>query len=298
MPIETPTRRRPAAQPPSHSPKAAGTAARAARAPRAPKAKRAAPAGTAVQRERTTVFNALRPMTALLSRVVGSNVEVVLHDFSQPERSIVAITNGHISGRSVGDSILSGPKHDKGFASAQQALSARGQPTHSIIDGYNTVTAAGTPLRSTTALYRDSQGEPFAALCINIDLTVVEMAHAWLGRMLDTTREPQAARPPEEAPQVDALIEEIIADAVNRFGKPVQVMSKDEKIHAVQAMLERGLFMVRGGVERAAAALKVTRFTVYNYLDSLRSRSPAATPEQAGAAPVRRRRRPASASLL
>jgi predicted transcriptional regulator YheO len=39
----------------------------------------------------------------------------------------------------------------------------------------------------------------------------------------------------------------------------------------VQTMFERGLFIVKGGVERAAAALGVTRFTVYNYLDSIRS---------------------------
>lgn len=57
------------------------------------------------------------------------------------------------------------------------------------------------------------------------------------------------------------------------------MMGKDEKIHAVEAMLERGLFMVRGGVERAAAALQVTRFTVYNYLEALRTRNAAAASE-------------------
>lgn len=294
MPTAGQPARRPAAKSKPRSTQAERTAL--GRAPTAA-ARKATPTATEVRREREIVFNALLPLTELLSRVVGSNVEVVLHDLSRPERSIVAITNGHISGRSVGDPILSGPKQDKGFASAVQALSARGQPTHSIIEGYNTVTAAGNPLRSTTALYRDSQGEPFAALCINADLTVVQMAHAWLGRMLDTTREPLAARPPEEAPQVDALIEEIIADAVNRFGKPVQLMSKDEKIHAVEAMLERGLFMVRGGVERAAAALKVTRFTVYNYLETLRSRSPAIVPKPSGSVSKRPRRRATPASL-
>lgn len=280
MPTAGPNGRRPAASPearsdgaarpgrtvksPAPAPRRAPTASRAARPSEVPDA--------AVQRERETILNALRPVTELLATVVGSNVEVVLHDLTRPERSIVAITNGHISGRCIGSSILSGPKGDKGFASAHQALSVRGQPTHSIIDGYNTVTSAGQPLRSTTALYRDSRGEPFAALCINADLTVVQMAHAWLGRMLEATRDAQPPRPPDDAPQVDALIEDIIGDAVSRFGKPVQVMSKEEKIHAVEAMLERGLFMVRGGVERAAAALHVTRFTVYNYLDALRTR--------------------------
>ena len=64
---------------------------------------------------------------------------------------------------------------------------------------------------------------------------------------------------------------EIIDDAVRRLGKPASRMNKDEKTAAVQTMFERGLFIVKGGVERAAAALGVTRFTVYNYLDSIRS---------------------------
>lgn len=44
-------------------------------------------------------------------------------------------------------------------------------------------------------------------------------------------------------------------------------------IQAVQAMMQRGLFIVKGGVERAATALGVTRFTIYNYLEALRERA-------------------------
>jgi predicted transcriptional regulator YheO len=243
-----------------------------------------------VQRERDITIQALRPVTELLAGVVGSNVEVVLHDLTRPEASVMAIVNGHISGRSVGDPILAGPKHDKGFAAAKQELVTRGQPSHSIIGDYTTMTATGQHLRSTTALFRDSTGEPFAALCINVDLTVVQMTHAWLERMLSGQRELPSSRPQEGVPQVDLLIEEIISDAVNRFGRPVSMMSKDEKIHAVEAMLERGLFMVRGGVERAAAALQVTRFTVYNYLEALRTRNEAAPspPAVAAARPARK----------
>ena len=86
-----------------------------------------------IQRERETILNALRPLTELLSTVVGPNVEVVLHDLTKPEASIVAIANGYISRRSVGDSILSGPRQDKGFASAKLKLTARGQLTYKTL---------------------------------------------------------------------------------------------------------------------------------------------------------------------
>lgn len=61
---------------------------------------------------------------------------------------------------------------------------------------------------------------------------------------------------------------EIIQDSLSRvgFGK----MNKQAKVDAVRVMQERGLFIVKGGVEKAATALGVARFTVYNYLEELR----------------------------
>ena len=53
-------------------------------------------------------------------------------------------------------------------------------------------------------------------------------------------------------------------------------MSKHAKVEAVRVMQERGLFIVKGGVEKAAEALGVTRYTVYNYLEQLRGEPAAA----------------------
>ena len=68
----------------------------------------------------------------------------------------------------------------------------------------------------------------------------------------------------------EMCIRDSISDAVRRHGRPVNMMSKREKIQAVEAMQQRGLFIVKGGVERAAAALGVSRYTIYNYLEALR----------------------------
>jgi len=110
-----------------------------------------------------------------------------------------------------------------------------------------------------------------------------EAAHAWLERLLKP--DGAAPRPPEEQPEMDTLMQEIISDAVRRHGKPVSLMSKEERIQAVQAMMQRGLFIVKGGVDRAASALAVSRFTIYNYLEALRERD--------GIPPVAKPRKPA-----
>ncbi|WP_377702724.1 transcriptional regulator [Pseudoduganella sp. UC29_71] len=223
----------------------------------------------AIQAERDAVINALRPVVPMLAAMAGTHLEVVLHDVSRPHHSVVAIANGHISGRVVGSSVLEGPHGDKGFAAATRVISTKGA-VHSVVDGYTTVTAGGRTLKSASAIFRDASGVPFATLCLNADVSVFQATHAWLEQMLQPFRQAQAqAAAPAiaAAPQMDALMQEIIGDAV-----PLAKMSKEEKIQAVREMQRRGLFIVKGGVQRAAAALQVSRFTIYNYMEELRRR--------------------------
>jgi predicted transcriptional regulator YheO len=245
-------------------------------------------AARVIQAERRQLMKALHPVVKMLGTIVGHHIEVVLHDLTKPERSIVAIANGHVSNRSVGSSILSGPRDDQGFSAAKRALSANGEAEHAIVDDYPTVTRSGQRLKSSTVIFRDTDGEPFAALCLNADHTIVEAAHAWLGLLLQPNGAATQAR--SEEPEMDTLMKEIISDAVRRLGKPISLMNKDEKIQAVQAMMQRGLFIVKGGVERAAAALGVTRFTIYNYLEALRERSSEIAGARAPAKKAKRRR--------
>ena len=67
----------------------------------------------AIDAERRQLMNALHPVVKMLGTIVGHHIEVVLHDLTQPAHSIVAIANGHVSNRRVGNSILSGPKDDQ-----------------------------------------------------------------------------------------------------------------------------------------------------------------------------------------
>lgn len=185
---------------------------------------------------------------------------------------MIAIANGHISGRGVGSSVLEGPQNDKGFAAATRIKSKEGA-VHSIVEDYVTVTAYGRELRSASAIFRDASGEPFATLCLNADLSGFQAAHGWLSQMLKpmvSVAAPSVPAAPAES-QMDTLMQEIISEAVGPGGS-AEAMKREEKIEAVGAMQRRGLFIVKGGVERAAAALGVSRFTVYNYMEQLRRR--------------------------
>lgn len=234
------------------------------------RAARAEPVAQHIATERRDLVRALHPVVRMLGNVVGHHVEVVLHDLTRPERSVIAIANGHVSDRRVGSSILSGPKDDQGFRAAKRSIAASGDSNHEVVDGYATLTRGGQRLKSSTVVFRDRNGDPFAALCLNADHTIIEAAHAWLGRLIHPVGD--APQPASDAPDMDSLTKEIITEAVRHLGKPVNMMNREERISAVHTMMNRGLFIVKGGVERAASALGVTRFTIYNYLEALRVR--------------------------
>jgi len=226
------------------------------------------PLDEALALERATIVRAMKTVVEVLPSMLGPNVEVVLHDLMNPEHSIIAIANGSVSGRTVGQAILSGPRNDRAFADAKKELHTRLPDQHTVTPSYTTLTTDGRRLKSATALFRDSAGEPFCALCMNADLSVFEAAHTWLEKFLhgNNESEPNQTR----SAGLDELMDEVIADAVSEFGKPPSMMKKEEKIHAVNVMMQRGLFIVKGGVETAAKALGVTRFTIYNYLEECR----------------------------
>lgn len=224
-----------------------------------------------VLRERQVIVSALDAVVPMLGAMVGEHIEVVLHDLTHPENSVLRIANSHVTGRHPGSSVLAGPGNDKALAILAEEMEPAQPGAHTRVFPYPTLTRDGRTLSSGTVIIRDSGGHAFAALCLNADVQQIETVRAMLGRMLPAQSEAPPT-PVTDLPDMEVLMNDIIANSVHRLGKPVAKMNKDEKTAAVETMLERGLFMVRGGVEAAARALGVTRFTVYNYLDAVKVR--------------------------
>jgi predicted transcriptional regulator YheO len=140
--------------------------------------------------------------------------------------------------------------------------------------GYATRTRDGRELRSTSLVVRTPGGKPVVAFCINVDLSVLKMARQLLDELTKATPT-DVERPSEENTQIEVsdVIAQMIKEAVEEVGKlPPKLMDRDDRLRAVRLMHERGLFLIRGGVERAADALGISRFTLYGYLKEVRNR--------------------------
>lgn len=213
------------------------------------------------------LVSSLSAMMDAMASVLGANVEIILHDLSMPDSSVIKIVNGQLSGRKVGSGLQDGPDNDLGFMAllARETRENRNsEPT--LFKNYRTTSAQGKTLRSATVFYKDAEGQPILSLCINSDSSIIEGLQASLAQLLPA--EPLAA---EQESSLEIRLNEIIAAAIPPAGVLRTGASKAEKIAAVRRMQELGLFIVRGGVERAAKALGVTRYTIYNYLEAIKN---------------------------
>ncbi|MFD9293013.1 helix-turn-helix domain-containing protein [Streptomyces sp. NPDC060030] len=69
-------------------------------------------------------------------------------------------------------------------------------------------------------------------------------------------------------PQLSESLDHILAAMERRHGMPLADLDRRAKQAVVRTLEARGAFSMRHGVETVAGALGVSRFTVYNYINS------------------------------
>ena len=181
----------------------------------------------------------IEPFVEAIAETLGKNCEVVLHDFRYPERSIVKIANGHVTGRTVG-----GPTTDL----ALRFLGGRrgGKDIDRIV-GYRTLTSKGAEIKSTTVFIRDDKGVAVGCLCINIDVTPYQSAKTFMDELCRThpyQDNGEIGEVPEKFDlSVDALIDESFHQAMKKIGRPLAYMNKDDKLCVVRELKDKGLFL-------------------------------------------------------
>lgn len=198
----------------------------------------------------------LRHIARGIAAQFGSGCEVVIHDLSRhPDHTIVAIENGHVSGRKVGDGassvVLERMEHQE--QEAQDHLC------------YLTRTPDGRILKSSTIYIRNSRGKVAAILAINFDISALMMAADAVKEFI-SVEESQPAEP-EKIININDVLDELIQQSVSLVGKPAALMTKDEKIRAIRFLSENGAFLVTRSGDKIAKYFGISKYTLYSYLD-------------------------------
>lgn len=201
----------------------------------------------------------LKQLAKGIAAQFGNCCEVVVHAVSDQSttQSVLAIENGHISGRKVGD----GPSH--------VVLEQLGKRRNDMEDQlcYLTRTLDGKLLKSSSMYIRDDDGNICAIFCINFDISTLAMAGNTISNMIQVD-EAKRKEPERITLNVAELLDDLIRQADEMIGKPVALMTKDDKVRAVQFLSNSGAMLITKSGDKIAKHFGISKYTLYSYLDS------------------------------
>lgn len=191
----------------------------------------------------------------------GNNCEVVIHDLRKKdiESSIVYIENGQVSNRKPGD----GP--------SEIVLETLKKNPDLLKDrlSYLTRTDDGRILKSSTMYIRGNDNSVDYILALNYDITGLLTVDNALKSLLSTSQTSEENRQPKKITHnVNDLLDTLIEQSVALVGKPVALMSKDDKVAAIQYLNDAGAFLITKSGDKVSNYFGISKFTLYSYMDA------------------------------
>lgn len=212
------------------------------------------------------------PLVKFLAKVLGPHAEIVLHDLKNLDNTIVALENGHISGRKpdspVTDLVLDIIKNKR-------------HETEDFITNYTGRSKKGSLLKSSTLYLKNDRNELVGLLCINVDMSVFMDLDKQLRTIINYDLQEDVFEQPDNSASGDRIEENFaesledlttssIESVIRDCGVPPERMSPDEKIEIVRQLNEKGVFLLKGEVSRVAKHLNVSEATMYRYLSKVK----------------------------
>jgi len=200
----------------------------------------------------------VKDLMKLITAEFGSNCETVLHDWSNGyDKTIVAIENGHVTGRKVGD-----PGSNLGLEVM------RGTQDGSSQLNYVTKTADNRMLKSSSLYVKNVNGEPIGAFCINYDITDLLSAKDVLG---DLTMGDEEERDEQFVTDVNDLLDYLLSQSEIIVGKKANDMTKEDKLKALKYLDDKGAMLITKSGTKICKYFDISKFTLYNYLEEIRN---------------------------
>lgn len=210
-------------------------------------------------------------LAEFLTKTLGPEYEIVLHDFSKGEHSIAYIANGHISGR------------DKDSGLSKRFFSYIDEDT--VANNDYVVSNKGIVLknklnRTSTLFIKDEDNNLTGMLCISFDGSkYVNLAKniLQLTYMENASIENERLHNFDFIDDINYVISSVTDKAMDNtleFANiPVERLTQEEKIDIVRELYEKGVFMIKGAVSDVAEKLSVSEATLYRYIRMVTKKS-------------------------
>lgn len=208
------------------------------------------------------VLKAYIPIANMIVKTFGKNCEVVLHDLTQPKNSVVYAANGDVTGRKVGQS----------FDHLIKMVLLNKDFKDDYVVNYFFETEDGRKIKSSSALIRDEKDEVIGMLCLNYDLT---LSHLLQEELQDFLGAPSGQETKESEKYVlDQDIVSILDNLIEKIfeNTNIEKLTRKDSLEIIKFMDEKGIFLVKGSIDKVAKYMGVSKVTIYSYLDSIRGK--------------------------
>jgi len=207
-----------------------------------------------------------KKLVDFLGQVLGEHGEVVLRDCRKPNHDIIAIANGHVSGRTIGAPITD---------FTLSVLANEEWKEKDYVVNYVGKAAPNKNLRSSTFFIRE-EGELIGQLCINIDMGPYEQvmnsirALSGIGLIHGLDTEGVVCEGPVENFSADVTGDVMSKAVVQVVGSSDAIvrerLTQEDRIQIVEGLNQAGLFQIKGAVSQVAEYLYCSEASVYRYL--------------------------------
>ena len=209
--------------------------------------------------------NQLIPVADFLGAVLGENTEIIVHDLTNYDHSVVHIINGHISNRKIGDSITD---------LMLNFITTQSKGDQQFICNYNSKTVEGKLLYSSTYFIKDDNNEIVGALGLNSDYHDVKKSLSFLTSLLPNYIDDKvlALNNIKEnlSTNSQAISENKIDTIISQFDIIPARMTIEEKTEIITALNDCGIFRIRGSVQEVATKLNMSEPSVYRYIKKIK----------------------------
>lgn len=204
-------------------------------------------------------------LAEFLSKTLGSEYEIVLHDINGENNSIVYIANSNISSRTINDPMTDSTfKYikDKTVSNNDYIINNKG------IEKYNKI------IRSSSLFIKDKENKLAGILCINFNGSkYVNLAKQILKltNMENASIENKYLNNPIEimdniSSSISVATDNAVSQSLEDSFIPVERLTQEEKISIVRELEAKGVFMLKGAVSEVAEKLAVSEATLYRYI--------------------------------
>lgn len=199
------------------------------------------------------ILSELDKVATAVGRTFPGLCEVVLHDLRDSLHTVRTIEN-NISGRKPGDSAT-----ELGLARIQDS------EFPAVLQNYANTFPDGRASKSTSIGIKDSQGNYIAALCLNVDVSLLGTITHQLAALTRIDGQDEGI---EESLRPKSLQE--IRDFVARYaaerGRTPHSLDAEAARALTRRLRDEGYMDIKKAVPTVSETIGISRATVYNYL--------------------------------